>query len=238
MRRAPRAGSVLCGEYAATADERFGVWGGRTALSPDRHTCLMAHGRRISCALVGHDVCMDQVPFWVLPTFSLVGVVVGSVLTAVGQGINASKAHDRAKELRDEQWNREDAERIGRERAQAGVVVQEALRRMHEAHQEQRGLSLTLREGFLPKLPEAERIATNARVRANMAEFWSIFISLSLVAAEPAMAAKKVSQLAYEFSDDDPENMRILDAVNEFDRAARQWLEDNTDGPLAQHRYK
>ena len=185
-----------------------------------------------------HHGRMEQIPAWLVPLLPLAGVIVGAGLAYWGQARNAEKAHERTKDLRDAQWEREDAEKLARERAQAGVVVQEARRRMHHAHLEQRALHVQIGDAVRNGRPIPNPVETEARLRLNTQEFNEIYLSVSLFAGELSRLAYEVFKLGIRPTDADPENLEIVRAVDEFDAAAREWLRENTDGPLAQHRYQ
>ncbi|MFP5198676.1 hypothetical protein [Micrococcus luteus] len=166
---------------------------------------------------------MDSAPWW-FPLFTLVG---GAALAYLAQSRQSRKAHERAKELRDDQWQRDDAReqlRLAREQAlQDREVVMKAIHDMHrlalgriQAH----GLMDRVKAGIATPESTEETLREH---RDAMAASLGTVAALYPIDEALAKAAEDLHNTVQDHSDAkwSPE---LVDARETFDVAASRWL--------------
>lgn len=177
---------------------------------------------------------MQTSPWW----FPLLTLVIGAALAYWAQARQSAKAHERARELRDDQRRAEAEEQNSRERARMGLKVQELILRMEEAHVVHRFLHLehqNVASGGMPAWWSRSELMD--KELENRLEFTRIAAALMPFGGELGKAARKVEMVSSRPPSVDEQNIDIIHAVQEFENVAHKWLMDNTDGPASHLRY-
>ena len=204
----------------------------------------MAHGRRISCSLVGHDVFMDP------QIATLLAGIGGGVFTLVGtlgatwlNNRHAAKLARETREQEDARWqaDRRDAqaEEARLRRETSWKVVHDALLRAAEARvvcealvAELEGLSRDAKNSA--NGPRADQLAAQVqdlrvRMSANVAEFSKIAVTLAPYGHPLRGDAEELVNVVRAVHGGSQRLSRLGQEMQYFQNAVGTWLEQNRE---------